>query len=81
MQRVLKSIPIQKIEYIDYICPNCGNNLFYNSTTNQNDELMKLSSKDKYHCACNKCGTIFWDMFIPHFEITLEDGRVFNFRG
>ena len=79
MQRISKIIPIQKIEYVDYVCPNCGNNLFYSSSSNREDNLMKLSSRDKYHCACTKCKTIFWDRFIPHFEITLEDGKVINF--
>ena len=78
MQRVSKSILIQKIEYIDYVCPKCGSNLFYASSSEPDDDLMKLPSRDKYHCACLKCKTIFWDQFIPHFEIILEDGRVLN---
>lgn len=79
MQRIAKSIPIEKIEFIDYICPNCGHNLFYSSISDKDDELMKLPSRDEYYKACSKCKTIFYDKFMSHFEVVLEDGRVFNF--
>lgn len=79
MQRISKPISIKKIEFIDYICPNCGNNLFYSATSDETDELMQLPSKDEYYKACCECKTIFYDKFMSHFEIVLEDGRVFNF--
>ena len=77
MQRISKSIPVQKIEYIDYICPKCGSDSFYMSTSNKEDALNQLPNKDRHHKACCKCKTIFWDFCEPHFEIILEDGRVF----
>lgn len=79
MQRIAKSVPLKKIEFIDYICPNCGHNQFYSAVSDEDDNLMQLPSRDEYHKACCKCKTIFWDKFISHFEITLEDDRVFIF--
>lgn len=79
MQRIANPIAIQDIKFIDYICPNCGSNSFYIGSSNQDDVINNLPNRDQYHKVCSQCKTIYWDMFKPHFEITLEDDRVFTF--
>lgn len=76
MQRIAKNIPIKNIEFIKYICPNCGCEDFYIATTEKDDPLMNLPNRDDLHKACCNCKTIFWDNYHPYLELIFEDESI-----